>query len=110
VPYIRTQMGTDTSAPDDLASRLLSSIDSANPTYRRRRHLVRWWVIEFDEAGSPWREIGLAADGSIVFAGPSANDYGFWLDTDMKYADFSGDPVTREYFEALWAASGVVSP
>jgi len=90
--------------------RMLLSIDTANPNYKGKLHLIRSWMIEFDETGSPWREIGLDADGAIVVAGPSDKDYGFWLDTTMQYADFVGETVTQEKFEALWDTSGVTCP
>ena len=51
-------------------------------------HLVKKWFIEFvEEEGelTPWREIALDANGKVVFAGPDKKNYGFWLDTNMKY-------------------------
>ncbi len=57
----------------------------------------------------PGREIGLDETDTVVMAGPSKIDYGFWLDADMCYADFTGAPVAAEYFEKMWVASGVVA-
>ena len=107
--YLRTQLATDFPAPTNWWQRLLD-IDTANPGYRGKYHLVRSWLIEFDQSGDPWREIALDEQGSVVFAGPSQKDYGFWLDTNMREPDFSGESVTKEYFEQMWAASGVVAP
>lgn len=92
------------------ANKLRGLVDSANPSYRGKYALIRSWLIEFDEDGAPWREIGLDKNEAIVVAGPSAQDYGFWLDTNMRYADFEGEQIAGEYFEKLWAASGVVAP
>lgn len=96
--------------PSGWFGRMLLSIDTANPSYKGKLHHIRSWMIEFDETGSPWREIGLDADGAIVVAGPSDKDYGFWLDTTTQYAEFVGETVTQEKFEVLWDASGVTSP
>ncbi len=107
--FIRTSQGTDV-AEASRWWRGFFPIDTANPNYRGKYCRVRSWLIEFDENGDPWREIGLDEVGAIVMAGPSANDYGFWLDTNMRESDFRGDPVTKEYFERMWAASGVIAP
>jgi len=107
MPIIRTTLGTDFAVSTGLVARLVSTIDTANPGYRRKLHLIRSWLIEFDEAGNPWREIGLDADGSVVVAGPSTENYGFWLDTSMRYSDFTGESVSQEQFEVLWAESEV---
>ncbi|MHB8846159.1 MAG: hypothetical protein ACYC7L_15610 [Nitrospirota bacterium] len=109
MPFLRTQLATDFREPSNWWKRL-TSIDTANPSYRGKYHLVRSWLIEFDEEGMPWREIGLDENDAIVMAGPSKNDYGFWLDTNMRYPDFTGEAVTQEYYEKMWAASGVVAP
>jgi hypothetical protein len=65
--------------------------------------------MEFDDDGMPGREIGLDENGSVVLAGPSKMDYGFWMDTNMRYPEFTGIPVASECFEKIWAASGVVA-
>jgi hypothetical protein len=106
--FLRTQLATDFREPSNWWERL-TSFETANPSYRGRYHLVRSWLIEFDEEGLPGREIGLDEIGAIVMAGPSGIDYGFWLDTNMRYPDFTGEPVAVEYFEKMWVASSVVS-
>ena len=108
--FIRTDLGTDFTQPSGRFGQLLSSIDTANPSYRGRYHFVRSWLIEFDGEGRPKREIGLDANDFIVLAGPSDKDYGFWLDSNMQYADFVGDTITQEQFEAVWATTGVSCP
>jgi hypothetical protein len=107
--FLRTQLATDFRKPSNWWQRMTAT-DTANPNYRDKYHLVRSWLVEFDESGRPWREIGLDEHGAVVIAGPSKKDYGFWLDTGMHYPDFTGEPVAEEYFEQMWAASGVSSP
>jgi hypothetical protein len=109
--FIRTKLATDWGEPTPRSwwERLLSSWVS-NPTYEGKYHLIDSWLIEFDDDGEPEREIALDAAGDVVFAGPSPSDYGFWLDTNARLSDFTGDPVSPEEFEAKWLASGVVTP
>lgn len=107
--YLRTALATDFPGPSNSRQRP-TAIDSANPSYRGQYHRIRCWLIEFDDDGNPWREIGLDAHASVVVAGPSTSDYGFWLDTNMRYADFVGEPVTQDHFERMWTASGVIAP
>ena len=82
------------------------SIDIANPGYRGKHHLIRSWLIEFDEKGLPHRELGLDESDSVVVAGSSESDYGFWCDTNMQLSDFEGESISSEYFEKLWGAFG----
>lgn len=107
--FLRTSLGTEHRKPPGLWQRLFA-IDTANPSYCNKHHLVRSWLIEFDESGGPWREIALDEHDGVVFAGPSTTDYGFWHDTGMLYENFVGMPVTREFFESKWKQSGVVAP
>ena len=109
VEYLRTKQGTSwgkRARPSLLARIALFLLPSANPDYEGKRHLVREWLIEFDEQGHPWREIGLDADGKPLLAGPDRRNYGFWLDTNMRIADFHGESITAEEFERLWQAAG----
>jgi hypothetical protein len=106
--FLRTQLGTDFCKPSTWWQRL-TLVDTANPSYRDRYHLVRCWLVEFDDEGLPGREIALDQTDSVVMAGPSKTDYGFWLDTSMRFPNFTGEPVTSEYFEKMWAISGVVA-
>lgn len=107
--YLRTELATDFSEPSNWWQRL-TAVDTANPSYRGQYHRIRCWLIEFGDDGNPSREIGLDAQGAVVVAGPSKRDYGFWLDTNMRFADFVGESVTQEYFERMWTASGVIAP
>lgn len=104
--FLRTKLGTDFLEPSSWRERL-TSFETANPSYRGRYHLVRCWLIEFDEEGMPAREIGLDETDSVLMAGPGRLDYGFWLDTNMRYPDFTGVLIAAEHFEKMWASSGV---
>ena len=89
---------------------ILFFIPKANPGYDSKMHLVKKWLIEFvEEDGelTPWREIALDSNGNLVFAGPDKRNYGFWLDTNMKYEDFNGKTIDKEEFERYWRISGV---
>ncbi|WIV98778.1 hypothetical protein [Kinneretia aquatilis] len=109
MPFLHVVLGADPGeASHGKAPRNL--VDNANPSYRGRLAFVRSWLIEFDDDGGPWREIGLDESGSVVLAGPSSVDYGYWLDTPMRYSDFKGNPISREFFEELWLRSGVLAP
>ncbi|MCH9693469.1 MAG: hypothetical protein K0U72_03075 [Gammaproteobacteria bacterium] len=112
--YLRTTLATDWTegqAPEGMFVRLLKTfVPEANPGYDNKMHLIREWYLEFDTDENPWREIGLDARGAPVIAGPSNNDYGFWLDTNMKRDDFEGDPITQAEFEQKWTETGVSVP
>lgn len=103
--FIKTTLATDWPAAQSRDNRFVARvikafIPEANPDYAL--HLVREWLIEFDDSGLPGREIGLDASGLPVLAGPDDRNYGFWLDTNMRFQDFNGDEVTAEVFESAW--------
>ncbi|MES9900423.1 MAG: hypothetical protein ABW148_15570 [Sedimenticola sp.] len=109
--YLRTTLATDWDEGDSLSQRVLKTVlffvPKANPGYENKMHLVKEWVLEFDEENLPFREIALDDTGHPVFAGPSEENYGFWLDTNMTYSDFEGSEVDSSEFEKLWVESGV---
>ncbi|MEM1270888.1 MAG: hypothetical protein AAGI08_12670 [Bacteroidota bacterium] len=104
--FLRTQLATDwpeTEASDPKGVRRLSLIlATPGPAYTQKLHLVEEWLIEFDEAGVPWREVGLSKEGEPVVAGPDAQTYGFWCDTNMRWGDFDGQEISAEVFEEAW--------
>ena len=112
--YLSTSLATDWPEKEPWQVRVVKMIlffvPGAHPGYDSKMYLVKKWLIEFveDDGGlSPWREIALDADGNIVFAGPDKQNYGFWLDTDMKYEDFKGEEIDKDVFERYWSLSGV---
>jgi hypothetical protein len=112
--YLATSMATDWPEKEPLKVKVIKTIlffiPKANPGYDSKMHLVKKWLIEFDEEDGkllPLREIGLGSNGTPVFAGPDKKNYGFWLDTNMKYEDFDGEPVAKDEFERIWKLTGV---
>ena len=109
--YIRTDLATDWPEKERWKDRLIRMalffIPEANPSYRKRMHEIKEWLIEFDEEGNPWREIGVGSNGEAIVAGPSETDYGFWCDTHMTYNDFPKENIEKNEFEELWRNSGV---
>ena len=108
--YLRTKLGTECIKEKELSVRILEKlfwfVPKANPGYEDKLHLVKEWLIEFDN-DLPFREIGIDKSGKPVLAGPSEIDYGFWLDTNMKVQDFTGEEISANDFEQLWKQSGV---
>jgi hypothetical protein len=106
MPYLRTRLATDfpkgRSIGDRIVGALLFFIPRGNPDYEARLHLVREWLVECDEAGVPWREIGLDEGGTPVLSGPDDRNYGFWCDTNMTSSDFDGEEIGRALFEEQW--------
>ena len=105
--YLRTKLATDfapssPAAGTGILSKVLSLVPIANPDYEPKLHLVREWLIEFDDDGRPNREVGLDSHGFPIVSGPDDRNYGFWPDTNMLLNDFAGDPIEKALFEAVW--------
>ncbi|MEZ4857323.1 MAG: hypothetical protein R2781_00760 [Flavobacteriaceae bacterium] len=113
--YLITKMATDWPMPSRM-SKILSNILFFIPKSRyhnKNWHLINNWLIEFTETNGellPWREIALDDKNDIIFAGPSDQFYGYWLDTNMTFNDFEGEEIDKEEFERLWKISGVIKP
>jgi hypothetical protein len=107
MPYLRTRQGTGFSAKTPVALRvvraLLFFIPDGNPDYEKRLHMVHEWLVECGESGEPWREVGIDKDGTPIVSGPDDRNYGFWCDTNMRWGDLHGEPVTKAEFEAMWS-------
>jgi hypothetical protein len=106
MPFIRTTEATDwpegRSRRLRIVSALLFFLPQSNPGYEGRYHLIREWLVEFDEDGLPWREVGLGADGMPVVAGPDDRNLGFWTDTNVRWGDITGEEIDRDEFERQW--------
>ena len=112
--YLSTTMATDWPEKESWKVKVMGAMlffmPKANPGYESKMHLIKKWFIEFREVEGvclPWREIAMDTDGNVVFAGPDKTNYGFWLDTNMKYDDFEGEPIDKDEFERYWSLSGV---
>jgi hypothetical protein len=112
--YLTTSMYTDWPEKEPWYAKLIMTllffIPRGNPGYDSKMYLVKKWLIEFIEHDGelkPWREIALDVNGSVLFAGPDERNYGFWLDTDIRYEDFEGEPIDKDEFERCWLLSGV---
>lgn len=107
--FLRTKLATDWPEGKGLKDKLIDAvfffIPKGNPGYEDKMHLINEWFVEFGDDGTPGREIGIGKDGQVVIAGPSDRDYGFWLDTNMKYDDFEGEEIPEEIFEKYWVKS-----
>ena len=104
--YLKTKEATGFPEKEDFIVKIIKLIlffiPEANPSYKKKLHLVKEWLIEFGEEGFPQREIGIGESGAPVLAGPTSNDYGFWLDQDVEYSNFKEEQITKEYFEQKW--------
>ena len=99
--YLKTNLGTGGEKPS-IFSKFISKLFSSNPDYDEKLHLVCIWYIEFEDF-IPRREIGVELSAQPVLLGPDTSNYGFWLDTNMTYDDFSGELVSKDEFEEMWA-------
>ena len=107
--YLKTTKATNWPLKESWSLKLLRNIlffiPKANPSYDHKMHLIKRWLIEFvDTDGEllPWREIALDSNDNVIFAGPDKSNYGFWLDTNMKYEDFNDESIEKEEFERYW--------
>jgi len=111
--YLVTDKATDWKEDSSSVKVLKWVLRSLNPNYayERKFSLVRKWLIEFEDGELPSREVGLNEQGNPVLWGPSYDVYGFWLDTNMTYDDFDGEPISKEEFEKYWDfATGQENP
>lgn len=103
--YLKTKMATDWPEEepfrDKVMRALLFFIPDSNPDYRHKFHLINEWLIEFDDE-EPSREIGINDEGGPIVAGPDDKNYGFWLDTNLKYNDCDGVEISKDEFERAW--------
>lgn len=86
--YLKVKTDNKRSILDRFLNFILSPI-IANPDYENKMNLVYEWLIEYDEKENYIeREIGLNKDGIVIMKMPFNKNYGFWLDTNMKFDDF----------------------
>jgi hypothetical protein len=106
MPFLRTYEATDWPEKRSLRLRIVSLLlfflPQSNRGYKGRWHLIRQWLVEFDESGVPWREIGLGADDLPVVSGPDDESLGFWTESNVRWGDIVGEEIEREEFERHW--------
>lgn len=110
--YIKTTKATNwtkESFSTKLIRWLLWFIPSPNRKNEQKFHLLNEWLLEFDDKGEPLREIGLDKSGKpIIKCAVDNSDYGFWLDTNMRYEDFldkDSSIIDEKYFNSAWSLS-----
>jgi len=75
----------------------------ANPDFDRSYALVRKWWVEVDETGTPQRELGFDAHGSVIVAGPLGNNFGFWTDSAMTFDPAEYKVIPDDEFSSAWS-------
>jgi hypothetical protein len=68
---------------------VFSFIPKSNPQFDNLIQFVDVWYIEYDDENDcVEKEVGLSSSCEIIIKMPFKNEYGYWLDTDMKFQDF----------------------
>lgn len=78
-------------------------IPLANPDFDRGYALVRKWWVEVDETGTPQRELGFDAHGSVIVASPLGDNFGFWTDSTMTFNPDEYKVIPDEEFGSAWS-------
>lgn len=84
-----------------------SFIPKSNPEFNDLIEFVDVWYIEYDDENDcVEKEIGLNANYETILKMPYKNEYGYWLDTDMKFQDFEStfniEKIDGLEFEKKW--------
>jgi hypothetical protein len=93
-----------------LLRRLFFFLPRGNPDNEPLYPRVSRWLLEIDEDGHPFREIGMDEGGTPLFAAPNERNFGFFTDSDAKFAREDLQLVEREVFEKIWKAVKGESP
>ncbi len=81
---------------------LLFFLPPANPDHESLYPRVSRWLLEVDEDGYPFREIGLDESGNPLFGAPDERNFGFFTDSDAKFSKADLQLVERAEFEKHW--------
>lgn len=87
-----------------LVRSLLFFIPLANPDHEPLYPHVSRWLLEVDEDGHPFREIGLDETGKPLFGAPDKRNFGFFTDSDSKFSKADLQLVECAEFERHWHA------
>lgn len=79
----------------------------SNPDFENEIKFVKTWYLEFlDDVTIPTREIGIDSNGNTIMLMPFKNNYGYWVDNNLKINDFKGHfnvkNITKEEFDSRW--------
>ena len=81
-------------------------IPKANPDFEKKYKNIDTWYIEYDdEKHFTTKEIGIDKDGNVIVKAPFYNNFGLWVDSDMKYEDYLSYDIcviTKNDFNLLW--------
>lgn len=81
---------------------------SSNPDLEEHRDKICTWYIEYDDVEYKLvvREIGIDANGNVLFFAPSKRNYGYWcdLDVDIEFykQHFDLVEISKDKFDFLW--------
>lgn len=78
-------------------------IPAANPDLEGYYALTRRCWVELDDVGKPRREIGFDSDGKAIVLGPIGKNYGFLVDSSVKWSDsIEGREIREKDFNETW--------
>jgi hypothetical protein len=106
VKHISTTMGVEfiDMAPNRMSGLLSRILPRRVADAREQYKGVRLWWLEVDDvSGKPVREIGFDKDGTPITLGPTKQNYGCWVDSNVTIAEPDKyDQVTETEFEEAW--------
>lgn len=81
-------------------------IPKANPDFEELLDSVKYWKVEYDiKEDATWREIGFDINGTPIVAMPLGNNYGYWIDNNLKLDDYmkmKSTEIEKSQFEHDW--------
>lgn len=78
-------------------------VPQASPDYDRVASRVARFVVEVDCDGQATREVALDHHGEPVVRAPDSHNFGPLTDSNDVFPLEGCEPVTKDYFDALWA-------
>lgn len=86
---------------------LMKIIPNSNPDFSKKIDLVYEWLIEYNTSEDyVEREIGLDENGHVIVKMPFKDNYGFWVDTDLKIdyfiSKFEAKYIEENDFNEKW--------
>jgi len=81
---------------------ILFFIPRANEDNEKLYPKVAKWLLEINENGIPYREIGIDINGNPLFTAPNDRNYGLWTDSDNTFEIKELELSNHEEFESMW--------